>query len=118
MAETHTFEIALRNDAGDWVLDRADEVRTTLDREPDAIARAILEDWIIDHPGDLAGGLRLEVFGEDPYDYPPDDRTPIRVWVFVGTSDDHPAEPAAAAYLVAEPDDAEDADESDLSLSG
>ncbi len=112
MAQMLTYEIAVSDGDGGWVVRRTEEVRTVIERGAEDTARALLEDWIIDHPGDVAGGQRLEVFGDDPYDYPPDERSGVRVWVFLGQPVDGAREPAAAAYLVAEPDD------SDLGIAG
>jgi len=106
MAEpSFTYDVAASDGDGGWILELSDDVRSALDRDAEAIARAILEDWIIDHPLGLTGGQRLEVFGDNPGDYPPDELVSLRVWVYPGPRDEHALAPAAAAYLVAEPDD-------------
>ncbi|HZC27852.1 MAG TPA: hypothetical protein VE287_12565 [Actinopolymorphaceae bacterium] len=105
MTEPYTYDVATSDGDGGWILELSKDVRSALDRDAEAIARAILEDWIIDHPLALTGGQRLEVFGNNPSDYPPDELVSMRVWVYPGQREAHDPSPAAAAYLVAEPDD-------------
>ncbi|MEQ4205570.1 hypothetical protein ABN028_05315 [Actinopolymorpha sp. B17G11] len=103
MAEPYTYQIDLF-DKDAWRTSTTAQDRTVGDRASADIARAILEDWIIDHPSDLAGGGRVTVF-DDPSDYPPDEGARVRVLVFREVAEDSgPAQPAAAAYLLADPD--------------
>jgi hypothetical protein len=108
MAEPYTYQIDLF-DKNRWRTSVSAADQTVDDRDSADIARAILEDWIIDHPGDLAGGGRVTVF-DDPSDHPPDQGARIRVLVFrAGADGDGSATgpPAAAAYLLADPDAAD-----------
>lgn len=106
MTEPYTYDVAASDGDGGWILELSKDVRPALDRDAEAIARAILEDWIIDHPLALTGGQRVEVFGDNSSDYPPDELASLRVLVYPGQRGDHAPSPAAAAYLVTEPDDA------------
>lgn len=91
---------------GQWRNQRLAQTRQTLEeREPSELARAILEDWIVDHPAHLAGGERVQVFAETAIDYPPDKYTHVRVWIYRGGIDDHEPVPCSAAYLVDMPNE-------------
>lgn len=109
MPEAYTYEIAVA-DGDVWRVTQADELHPVLDRDAKETARAVLEDWLLTHPGDVEGGERLEVFGRNTRDYPPDALTQVRVWVYRGPLEAREVEPAAAAYLVTEPDDLQTAD--------
>ena len=109
MPEAYTYEIAVA-DGDVWRVTQADEVHPVIDRDAKETARAVLEDWLLDHPNDVEGGERLEVFGRNTHDYPPDVQTQVRVWVYRGPLEAREVEPAAAAYLVTEPDDRQTAD--------
>ncbi|WP_020580028.1 hypothetical protein [Actinopolymorpha alba] len=101
MAETYTYQVELFE--GDrWHTSITAEDHSVAGRSGADIARAILEDWIIDHPQDLAGGGRVSVFGDDPSEYPPDALVRVRVRVFRGGLEVHEPEPAAVAYLLAD----------------
>lgn len=108
MAEPYTYQIDLF-DEDSWQTSATAEDQTVGDRDSADIARAILEDWIIDHPGDLAGGGRVAVLN-DPSEHPPDGGARIRVLVFrpgadgTGGGSDRPA---AVAYLLADPEAAD-----------
>lgn len=108
MAESYTYQIDLFN-KDSWQTSATAQDQTVDGRDSADIARAILEGWIIDHPGDLAGGGRVTVF-DDPSEYPPDEGARVRVLVFrpgtdgAGNGSEHPA---AAAYLLADPDAAD-----------
>jgi hypothetical protein len=106
MAEPYTYQIDLFDTDG-WRTSTSREDQTVADRASADIARAILEDWIIDNPGELAGGGRVTVF-EDPSDFPADGGARIRVLVFRPVAEGSgPVQPAAAAYLLADPDAAD-----------
>jgi hypothetical protein len=105
MPKFYTYEIETSAYDGTWESEGRRESRSDLDRHPDEVARAVLEGWVMDHPDDVDGGVRMQVFGDDPGDYPPDDLTNVRVFVFEGKLDDHDERPAAAAYLVNHPGD-------------
>ncbi|HEY6739119.1 MAG TPA: hypothetical protein VI076_09740 [Actinopolymorphaceae bacterium] len=101
MAEPYVYAIDRSEYDGDWRnLTMAESRQSLSGRDPAEIARAILEGWIVDHPEDLAGGERVQVFGDDPLEYPPDDQTHVRVRVYRGDLVTREPEPAAAAYLV------------------
>lgn len=104
MADHYSYEVALHT--GDaWRITDTGDLAQVPDRDPKETARALLQDWVLDHPRDLVGGQRLEVFGDDPGSYPPESRTGARAWVFRGRSRAHEQLPTAAAYLVTEPED-------------
>jgi hypothetical protein len=101
VADRYVYVIALSNYDGAWRNVRLAQSRQTLEgRKPRAIARALLEDWVVDNPDLLAGGERIRVYGDDAQDYPPDDYAHVRVWVYRGTLANHDQSPAAAAYLL------------------
>ncbi|GAA2754869.1 hypothetical protein [Actinopolymorpha rutila] len=104
MANDYSYEIALH--AGDaWRITDTGDLAQIPDRDPKETARGLLQDWVLDHPRDLVGGQRLEVFGDDPGTYPPERQTGARVWVFRGRRVAHEQLPTAAAYLVTELED-------------
>jgi hypothetical protein len=105
MAKFYTYEVQTSHYDGAWNGNGCKEARSDLDRHPDDVARAVLEGWVMDHPFDLDGGVRVAVFGDDPDDYPEDEITNVRVWVYAGRLEDHEDVPAAAAYLVNHPGD-------------
>lgn len=106
MAEPYTYRLDIAEQRGAWERLTLAQPRTSLEsRRPKDVARAVLETWVLDHPGRILGADRLEVFGDDIEDYPPDALAHVRVWVFRGTPDDHEDKPAAAAYLVDRPDE-------------
>jgi hypothetical protein len=103
VAKPYTYQIDRRvND--EWVRDAAAEDRTVEDRPAIEVARAILEDWIIDNPGRLVGGGRVTVFDEDPFGEAPEENARVRVFIYFGTLDDRAAQPSASAYLLSDPD--------------
>jgi hypothetical protein len=106
VAEPFTYRLDVAEQRGTWESLTLAQPRTSLDsRRPKDVARAVLERWILDHPGQVQGADRLKVFGDDFGDYPPDAVAHVRVWVFRGTPEEHEEKPAAAAYLVDDPDE-------------
>lgn len=106
MPEPYTYRLDIAEQRGYWQSLTLAQPRTSLDsRKPKAVARAVLERWILDHPSQVRGADRLEIYGDDIGDYPPDTLAYVRVWVFRGTPDDHEDKPAAAGYLVDHPDE-------------
>jgi hypothetical protein len=103
VAVPYTYQIDRRIDDG-WVQDAVAEDRTVEDRPATEIARAILEDWIIDNPGRLVGGGRVAVFDEDPFAEAPEENARVRVWIYLGELEDRAALPSATAYLLSDPD--------------
>lgn len=97
MRQRLTYEIA-RNDGGElWTpIAERDEM---FSREPHAVARSLLEGWIIDNPDQLTGGERIVVPTErHPHAHETIDPV-LRVRLFRGARDDHEPEPAAVGYL-------------------
>lgn len=103
MAVPYTYQIDRRTDDV-WVRDVVAEDSTVEDRPATEVARAILEDWIIDNPGRLVGGGRVTVFDDDPFDEAPEEGARVRVSIFFGHLDDHAPDPSATAYLLSDPD--------------
>ncbi len=103
MAVAYTYEID-RRVKDEWVRDAVAEDRTVEDRPATEVARAILEDWIIDNPSRLVGGGRVTVFDKDPFDQAPEENARVRVSIFFGTLEDRAAQPSATAYLLSDPD--------------
>ena len=105
MPRFSTYEIETSDYDGVWEGEGRRESRSDLERDPDDVARAVLEVWVMDHPDDVDGGVRMQVFGDDPDDYPADELSNVRAFVYVGKLEDHDDNPAAAAYLVNHPGD-------------
>ncbi len=107
MAESYSFQVETIQD-GSWNVTTTAKDRSVADRDSTDIARALMEDWIIDHPTKLAGGGRVSVYGANPLEYPPDEVARVRILVFRSAVEGQDLEPQAAAYLL-DPD-AEDPD--------
>jgi hypothetical protein len=106
MSESFTYHVDVSNYDAKWRTLIIDQTRSTLsERDPKDVARAILEDWIVDHPGDVGGAERVEVHGDNVEHYPDDLVSHVRVWIFRGPVNAHEAYPAAAAYLVDRPEE-------------
>jgi hypothetical protein len=103
MAESYSFQVESFEN-GTWTVTASARDRRVADRESPDIARAVLEDWIIDNPDQLAGGGRVSVYGGDPLEYPPDGVARVRVVIFRDSPDGEKPEPDAAAFLLADPD--------------
>lgn len=100
MPEPYTYRIDISEYDGNWRTFTQAQTRSTLNaRNPKNVARATLENYIVDYPEELGGGERVAIYGEDDT-YPPDNHTHVRVFVFRGSLDEHEPEPCAAAYLV------------------
>jgi hypothetical protein len=98
MKERYTYEIATNGDGTDpW--HRTALRDDTFSRDPASVARALLESWIIDHPGELTGGERIHVYDVTSR-HPPGDRAGrVRVRVYRGALSSHDVEPAAYGFL-------------------
>jgi hypothetical protein len=106
VADRYVYVIAVSDFDGKWRDVQVTQSRQTLQgRQPRAIARAILEDWVVDNPDQLAGGERMQVYGGNSHDYPPDEYAHVRVLIYPGTLANHDVDPAAAAYLLDNPDE-------------
>lgn len=105
MPRYYTYEVERSDYDGSWDGEGRRESRSDLERDADDVARAVLEVWVMDHPDDVDGGVRVQVYGDDPDDYPADDLTNVRVFVYEGKLEAHDDLPAAAAYLVNHPGD-------------
>lgn len=103
MAESYTYHVDVYGEAG-WRNHVVSEDQTVADRSEEDIARAVLEDWIIDHPAECAGGGRVITYGERDFDETRDEPATARVLIFRGPASAHEVEPIAAAYLLADPD--------------
>lgn len=97
MTERYTYEIATTGHGGGW--QRTTLRDDTFSRDPASAARALLELWIIDHPGELSGGERVRVYSAGSRDAPTHMERGVRVRVYRGSLDDHEAEPAAYGYI-------------------
>lgn len=97
MKQRYTYEIETRDADGRWseAIVRDD----VFSRDAMSVARALLENWVIDHPGRLTGGERILV--RDPaVDADADQLSgTIRVRVFRGDLRDHAPRPEAIGYL-------------------
>lgn len=97
MRERYTFEISTRGQEGLWkVVVRQDE---TFTRNPDDIARALVERWIIGNRRHLSGGERIIVRHPHADQRRGDLHMKVRVRVFKGGLDSHSPSPVAIAYL-------------------
>jgi hypothetical protein len=103
MAVPYTYQIDRRAD-DEWVRDAVGEDRTVEGRPATEIARAILEDWIVDNPRRLVGGGRVTVFDSDPFAEAPEENARVRVAIYFGTQADRAAQSSATAYLLSDPD--------------
>lgn len=103
MAESYTYHVDVYRDGG-WRNHLVREDQTVDERSAEEIARAVLEDWIIDHPAECAGGGRVVTYGPDDFDNIQDEPATARVVVFRGPASARDAVPTAAAYLLADPD--------------
>lgn len=95
MRGRYSYRIQMRGRDGRWNAGIARE--DSFVRDPRAIARSLLERWVIDHPGRAKGGLRI--LATDAIDEPEYFHAAVRVQVFRGSLREHPRGPAAAAYL-------------------
>lgn len=98
MRERYTYEISV-NDDDRWKQEiLADD---TFHREPRAIARSLLEGWVIDNPG-RAGGERIivrDLTEPGAADANGEVSASVRVRVFRGALREHEPEPVAIGYL-------------------
>lgn len=100
MRERYTYEIHTTQDGTTWKQTvRADDV---FSRAAPAVARSLLENWIIDHPDRLTGGERIVV--HDPIHHPHDDdferiSPKVRVRVFAGSATDKAEVAIATGFL-------------------
>jgi hypothetical protein len=96
--ERYTYEISTSESGDRWNQDvLADD---TFSRDPRAVARALLESWVIDNPGRVTGGERILVrHAEDPGHTSEQIAAKVRVRVFRGGLRDHPPHPVAIGYL-------------------
>lgn len=90
------YEIATSSGDGRW---KVIATRThAFQREPESIARCLLESWIYEQrSGDLPGGARVMVFGDVTRIEPA--AAYVRVRVYRGTINCHESRPVAVAYL-------------------
>ena len=96
MRERYTYDIATSTSDGQW---KPAVVRDdTFSRDPQSIARSLLEQWIIDHQGRLPGG---RVFVYAGAGRPDADRivATVRVRVYRGDMYHREPVPVAVAYL-------------------
>lgn len=103
MAESYTYHVDVYHDA-DWRNHVVAEDQTVDERADEDVARAVLEDWIIDHPAECAGGGRVVTYGEDDFNQVFDEPATARVLIFRGPASAHEPVPVAAAFLLADPD--------------
>lgn len=98
MKQRYTYEIAVNEDDR-WKREvLADD---TFHREPRAIARSLLEGWVIDNPG-RAGGERIivrDLTEPDSEEVDGEVDARVRVRVFRGALREHEPEPVAIGYL-------------------
>lgn len=96
MRERYTYDIATSASDGRWI---ASVIREdTFSRDPESIARSLLEQWIIDNQGRLPGG-RVFVYGGADRSDSVYIMASVRVRVFRGAGDNHDVVPVAVAYL-------------------
>lgn len=94
MWDLYTYEIGIASPSGEWhhtLVGNGD-----FSRDPEDIARALLESWIIDNHGRLPGG-RVFTYSRHLQSDPIDIAASVRVRVWRGRSRE--GEPAGAAYL-------------------
>lgn len=97
MRELYTFEISTRDPSGLWkVAVRQDD---TFSRNPDDIARALVERWIIGNRRNLTGGERIIVRHPNVDARRGDHAMKVRVRVFRGGLEQNLSSPLAIAYL-------------------
>lgn len=98
MRERFTYEIANWLD-GRWNVTLIRE--GTFSRDAASIARSLLEQWIVGHASELAGGTRVFVYaGRDARRSGPQHlAASVRVRVFAGSLTLRDADPVAVAYL-------------------
>jgi hypothetical protein len=95
MRERYRYEIATSAQNGRWT---PAVIRTdTFSRDPESIARGLLEQWIIDHAGRLRGG-RVIVYTSATRAESARLLATVRVRVYKAEADDGAA-PVAVAYL-------------------
>lgn len=97
MKERYTYEIATNRDGAGWHQTALRD--DTFSRDPTSVARALLESWIIDHPGELTGGERIRVYDVTSRHAPGDGAGRVRVRVYRGPLKTHEADPAAYGFL-------------------
>lgn len=87
-----TYEIATSTSSGDW--ERVRQETDVFRRNPNDVARGLLENWIIDNPQLLEGGERIVVADEEA----PETIMPtVRVTIYDGDSEAE--SPLAVGYL-------------------
>jgi hypothetical protein len=96
MRERYTYDIATSTSDGRWVASLISE--DTFSRDPESIARSLLEQWIIDNQGRLPGG-RVFVYGGSDRSESVHIMASVRVRVFRGDLHNRGVEPVAVAYL-------------------
>jgi hypothetical protein len=105
VSHTFTYRIDV-SEADGWRTVAANDDTVIDERTASDLARALLEDWVVDNPG--IGG-RIVVYGYNASDLPPDDHDqPVRVRVSVLPGvEELDDDSAAVAYLLANPDAAD-----------
>lgn len=102
MRTAHSFCLEVRDEEGRWSMAVFDH--GLYSRDPAAIARSVVEQWIIGHPRELQGGERVTIVRAR--DEPTAERVSaldaqasVRVQVYAGNLLRHARRPEAVAYL-------------------
>lgn len=97
MRERYTYEIATDGQNGEWkrVIRRED----TFSRDPASIVRALLENWVIEHPDELGGGERIHITHPRRRVVPEPNSAKVRVRLFAGALHQHRPEPVGIGFL-------------------
>lgn len=101
MRERYTYEISTARD-GYWR--QVDFDDGMFSRDPASIVRALLENWVIEHPDTLSGGERIHITHprrRSVSDVPDPDSgaAKVRVRIYRGARAGHQADPAGVGYL-------------------
>lgn len=97
MRERYTYEIATDERDGEWqrVIRRED----TFSRDPASIVRALLENWVIEHPDELRGGERIKITHPRRRIVVEPVGAKVRVRLFSGGLHQHAPEPIGVGFL-------------------
>lgn len=97
MRERYTYEIATDERDGEWkrVIRRED----TFSRDPASIVRALLENWVIEHPDELSGGERIHITHPRRRIVAEPVGARVRVRLYSGSLHQHAPEPIGVGFL-------------------
>lgn len=97
MRQRYAYEIATDFRDGTW--QRVVRREETFSRDPAAIVRALLENWVIEHPDEVSGGERITITRPRRRIVPEPSDAKVRVRLFAGGLHDHAPEPVGIGFL-------------------